>query len=98
MDADIKIKWIEALRSGPYPQEREALRTPDGYCCLGVLCDIVAPEGWGPDLEHGEDVDYPNKELLASCDLAMGDVEPLARMNDEGVSFAGIADVIERSL
>ena len=32
--------WIDALRSGEYTQIQGALRQPDGYCCLGVACDI----------------------------------------------------------
>jgi hypothetical protein len=47
MDSDIKRQWIEALRSGKYQQGKFALRTVDNeFCCLGVLCDIVRPDGW----------------------------------------------------
>lgn len=43
MDADVKTKWIEALRSGKYQQCRLSLHDTlnDQYCCLGVLCDIT---------------------------------------------------------
>ena len=51
---NIVQEWIDALRSGKYKQGSHALRIPskvkgepDSYCCLGVLCDIVDPEGWG---------------------------------------------------
>jgi len=37
-------KWLKALRSGDYTQEKYKLKqfTDDGttYCCLGVLCEI----------------------------------------------------------
>ena len=35
-------RWIEALESGEYPQDPRggALKTSDGYCCLGVLCEL----------------------------------------------------------
>jgi len=46
MDAELKEKWIEALRSGKYEQGRGFLRRKDKYCCLGVLCDLIDPEGW----------------------------------------------------
>lgn len=48
MDAAIKAKWLEALRSGDYRQGTGHLRSVsnDTYCCLGVLCDIADPEGW----------------------------------------------------
>jgi len=47
MDAEIKAKWVAALRSGEYKQTRHLLRTTDDkYCCLGVLGTICAPEKW----------------------------------------------------
>lgn len=45
MNARAKQLWIEALRSGEYPQDSGALRTQDGYCCLGVLCEVALKEG-----------------------------------------------------
>jgi hypothetical protein len=42
MDAKLKRRWIEALNSGDYSQTQDHLKDGDGYCCLGVLCDIVA--------------------------------------------------------
>ena len=33
-------KWADALRSGKYKQGRCQLQSEDGYCCLGVACDV----------------------------------------------------------
>lgn len=44
MNSKIKEAWINALRSGEYNQGREKLRGADGFCCLGVLCDLYAKE------------------------------------------------------
>jgi hypothetical protein len=44
MNHDIADKWIAALESGKYSQAREALRTTDGFCCLGVLSDLYIKE------------------------------------------------------
>lgn len=54
LPADIKTKWLEALRSGKYTQSKGTLwRTETvtetdivGHCCLGVLCDIIDPTKW----------------------------------------------------
>jgi len=46
MDSSLKQKWVRALRSGKYIQTSGALRTEDGYCCLGVLCDVYDSENW----------------------------------------------------
>lgn len=47
MNPDIKKQWVEALRSGEYKQGRNALRTGDDYCCLGVLTDLAVRAGIG---------------------------------------------------
>ncbi len=44
MNPEIKQKWVDALRSGKYEQGSEKLRSHQGYCCLGVLCDLYAQE------------------------------------------------------
>jgi hypothetical protein len=31
---------VEALRSGEYTQAKQRLRDGEGYCCLGVTCDV----------------------------------------------------------
>lgn len=46
MNPSIKAKWVAALRSGEYEQCAGTLRNDSGMCCLGVLCDVVNPEGW----------------------------------------------------
>lgn len=45
MNQDIKKRWVDALRSGEYEQAKNYLSTPDGYCCLGVLCEIAVEDG-----------------------------------------------------
>lgn len=42
MPAELKTKWLEALRSGEYKQGRGFLYHPatDSYCCLGVLKEV----------------------------------------------------------
>jgi len=40
MRKEIAEKWVAALRSGEYQQERGYLHTEHGHCCLGVLCDL----------------------------------------------------------
>jgi hypothetical protein len=44
MNPEVKQKWFDALRSGKYEQGSEKLRGANGYCCLGVLCDLYAQE------------------------------------------------------
>jgi hypothetical protein len=55
LPADIKAKWLEALRSGRYEQGRGHLRTSDDkFCCLGVLLDIIDPTKWSMGRGRGE--------------------------------------------
>lgn len=48
MDTEIKAKWVAALRSGDYKQGGGSLYNTkeNTFCCLGVLLDVVDPEGW----------------------------------------------------
>jgi hypothetical protein len=101
MDAKIKAAWITALRSGKFQQARGALRTPTNkFCCLGVLCELVHPDRWdnsGREWRHCDFGSMPSWEVLAAAGLDDDDSpETLANMNDEGRSFAEIADYIEK--
>jgi len=44
MNKEIKDKWLTALRSGEYKKSKHNLKTDDGFCCLGVLCDLYRKE------------------------------------------------------
>lgn len=44
MNQEIKAKWVEALRSGEYPQGRQYLNQNGNFCCLGVLTDLYIKE------------------------------------------------------
>lgn len=58
MNSEIKAKWIHALRVDPqYIQDPNGgrLKTTNGYCCLGVLCDLYVKEKgieWSNDDNH----------------------------------------------
>jgi hypothetical protein len=41
MDPLLKTKWLEKLRSDQYTQTRSTLKDTKGYCCLGVLCEVL---------------------------------------------------------
>lgn len=40
----IQTKWLEALESGNYKQTNGYLKNKHGYCCLGVLCEVMGLE------------------------------------------------------
>lgn len=103
-------KLVAALRSGKYKQARDWLRVCDSFCCLGVACDISGVGEWVYHKDHrGSLWSYvageqsaatwlPRRVALLLAD-SMGDI-PLngtsaASMNDEGATFAEIADAIE---
>lgn len=41
-----KDQFLDALRSGDYRQGHCALNESGHYCCLGVYCDLEAPDKW----------------------------------------------------
>lgn len=54
---DLLKRWVKALRSGKYKQTRDVLHDSEGFCCLGVLCDVLNEDvqgqwRWG---ENGQD-------------------------------------------
>jgi hypothetical protein len=102
VDPEIKAKWVEALRSGRYQQATGKLMTEEGYCCLGVLCEVaglpIALDGFnvvGADLGEDDNGYRPINELVGGRDL----VALLYEMNDdERKTFPEIADYIEANL
>lgn len=94
-DKELKRKWIEALRSGKYQQGRGSLRNPETncFCCLGVLCDIVDPEGWMEDFPR---LHRGRGTFVAVSKLGVENPGELVRQNDLAKkSFLEIADYIE---
>jgi uncharacterized protein YeaC (DUF1315 family) len=79
MNPEIKQKWISALRSGEYEQGDGKLYSGQGYCCLGVLCDLYSKENnlkWefrGDDTIKTEDEIVPSQ--LQKCDYFYFDDE-----------------------
>ena len=89
MDSNLKQKWVRALRSGKYTQAIGQLKTEDGFCCLGVLCDVYDSSNWtvASDPDLGEDyVEWHYKiSKLGGYTYIMKDVLP-----DEVVDAAGL--------
>jgi hypothetical protein len=66
MRYSIAMKWAKALRSGKYPQTNGVLRDSNGFCCLGVLCNLhaqahpeIAVHEINPYEYIGEDTELP---------------------------------------
>lgn len=113
MNPQIKQKWVDALRSGDYKQTQRHLHDENGFCCLGVLCDLYIKENnveWEPST-HYNNV-YMFQDMMAALPLSVvewADLEyynphvnveksTLAGLNDGGSTFKQIADVIEEQL
>lgn len=110
MNADVKAKWLEALRSGEYQQAAGQLRDGNAFCCLGVLCDLASQSGavrpWeGNGIIEDYGATLPPKVMdWAGLDndnpqvRRNGHLWALGELNDNRATFAEIADVIERDL
>ena len=96
-------KWISALRSGDYSQSGGLLRDREGFCCLGVLCDVVDNTKWLGPGTAGFGYDWHGRVLYGNISRDIWeDIAPfldrdiLIEMNDGGgMSFDQIADYIE---
>ncbi len=112
MNADIKQRWVEALRSGQYKQGSGGLKINNCYCCLGVLCELhrqdFPGEKWQRDYENSSRfgyilrhaVNYPVEEISAwaGLSLSISVYDLLADVNDSGADFPTIASLIEEML
>jgi hypothetical protein len=116
MNSQIKQKWIDALKSEEYQQTSSHLHTEQGYCCLGVLCDLYAKEKnndevqWDQYDDHyeisGEGLVLPGEVRewsgLSDNDVFYYDERKmpiyLAALNDGGMNFNQIAQVIEENI
>jgi len=104
MNKDIKRRWVAALRSGEYKQIKGALRKNDGFCCLGVLCDIYSKElnvEWEGNYIADGGGFLPSKVVKWA---GVNDDDPTAGSttlsfhNDDDVPFPKIANLINRYL
>lgn len=100
--------WVKALRSGDYEQGQGKLHQNDRWCCLGVACDLAFKAGvlsqpivsrMGIFRYDGDD-NYLPTVVQAWLGVTMHAVKTeggscLAARNDEGATFAEIADLIE---
>lgn len=113
MKADVKERWVAALRSGEFKQGTGRLRDEvGGHCCLGVLCQLVNPEGWeAKKPEHmpweqtfnrykdSEEWTKLPEPLREEVEITDEEEKKLIVLNDvEATSFNGIADYIEENL
>ena len=101
---------VAALRSGKYKQGRHFLRTQDGFCCLGVACDISGLGEW-TFIEEEFPYDYIGSDSLLPEEVREyfgfndrsggftnkeGNFNSLICLNDSTYTFEEIADVIEK--
>lgn len=104
MNAEVRTRWLEALRSGKYKQEHNRLRSVGGhYCCLGVLCDVLDSSSWRkidgcPWFYEGSWSGLSSK-VQEKVGLDNERVNELIRLNDsKGLKFPQIADWIEANV
>jgi len=84
MNPEVKVKWLEALRSGEYRQTRYTLQSPShGFCCLGVLCDIYTKE-------VGGSWEYDYCESSCAHTLKVGEESAQTELPDCVVEWAGL--------
>ncbi len=112
MNKEIKVKWLEALRSGKYKQGKQRLRSKvtDRFCCLGVLCDISGIGEWvvnrvgnyeysNPLVKDDSAASILPAFVIDSSGISQEHRCNLMTMNDEGnKTFHEIANYIEKEL
>lgn len=96
MDPIIKEKWVKALRDGEIKQGRGKLLSPDGaMCCLGVLALVQGKDDEWLTYNADKVYNFNTRPKVWPEDHV---ARKLADFNDDGQSFAEIADYIEGHL
>lgn len=109
MDAELKQKWVAALRSGKYVQGQRTLKRVDRdgqakHCCLGVLGEVLELEQRQEPsgrvvFGSGRDTAYLSTDAAEVAGLDLDAQMRLADLNDiEHLSFDEIADYIDQNL
>ena len=89
MNEDVKALWLTALRSGEYQQTTGTLQNSEGFCCLGVLCDLAVKQGVEVSVTKAE---YTSAYIYGGCMSTLPrSVREWAGMDDSG----SLVDVIE---
>jgi len=102
--------WLKELRSGKYEQGKTDLCHNGKYCCLGIAAEIFATGQTEIHITKG--IKYFDSCLSSAPEYVMDslglykdlgetssltfDENALAKMNDQGKTFAEIADIIEQ--
>jgi hypothetical protein len=98
-----KALWIDALKSGRYAQCQNTLKDETGYCCLGVLGDVLLNPEYGKCnaftyYANFKQYDYKSFVALPAQVLSHNIQKTLMDMNDNGKSFEEIADYIQENV
>src|ERR1022692_3350099 len=99
MKREIKLRWIKALESGRYKQTTGCLKDDSGYCCLGVLCNVLNRGRWDKDDENsykGQSGGLPS-EIKDLCNITNDQESSLVHLNnDDQADFKNIAKWIKK--
>ena len=112
MNPIIKDMWVKALKSGEFKQGTEFLERDGKYCALGILsllslvegqCTYNQVDGLGRFDNKRYTLSY-NTLTWAGMDLENfkaeviyeGELTSIADLNDRGLSFQKLAQIIER--
>ncbi len=102
----IRHDWLDALRGKDYRQGMGWLAKDGKFCCLGVLCEVVARHGVQCEktednpgvVTYDDDPYFPSSKVLTAVGVgrkAADNFTALSDLNDDGESFATIADHLE---
>jgi len=98
------LGWLKALESGKYKQSKGALRSSNGYCPLGILCDLSKLGTWKdePDVDkmsYLKEVNYLPKSVATWAGISDDEIGILTAymivFNDGGkATFAEISKML----
>ena len=106
MKPEIKQEWLDLLATNP-PQIKRRLGTEEGNCVEGLLCEIAVKHGIIEKYPDDGCFAYGRNGFTTTTPIEVqewsgysdqvinDDVDNLALLNDNGLTFAQLSDVIK---
>lgn len=94
-------KWVDALRSDDYKQATGKLKSNNGYCCIGVACDLINKDKWiieGSYFSYDGHIGYMPPKVANLYKIKEKATSKLVELNDgKKYTFKQIADYIVKN-
>ena len=70
------LLWATELEKTQYSQTCRTLRYGDGFCCLGIYCNMISPLSWVKIPKQDTDLEKDEYEFIMGDEISTGGLSP----------------------